>query len=44
MVDVGEDSDEDKLARDRLLGVVGSHNSVITDYTIPRNETVCMAS
>ena len=33
MVDVGEDSDEDRLARDRLLGVVG------TDYTIPRNET-----
>ena len=34
MVDVGEDSDEDKLARDRLLGVVGSHNSVGTYYTI----------
>ena len=39
MVDVGEDSDEDRLARDRLLGVVGSHNLVGTDYTIPRNET-----
>ena len=34
MVDVGEDSDEDKLARDRLLGVVGSHNLVGTYYTI----------
>ena len=35
MGDLGEDSDEERKARDRLLGVVGSHQLVRNTYTIP---------